>query len=100
MPEMWATIKNNLARAYCERIYGDKADNLEEAISIFKAALSIHTRELFPKEWAKLQHNLGEAYFQRVKGDKAKNLDMALEYLSSALQVHTKKLFLNHGLIV
>jgi hypothetical protein len=34
-PEEWATTQNNLGRAYLYRIRGDKADNLEKAITSF-----------------------------------------------------------------
>jgi hypothetical protein len=39
---------NNLAFAYYERIRGERAENLEQAIALFQHALQIRTRENFP----------------------------------------------------
>lgn len=37
-PEQWATLPNNLATAYSDRIRGDKAENLENVIASFDNA--------------------------------------------------------------
>jgi hypothetical protein len=46
-PEDWATIQNNLGNAYCNRIWGDRTENLEEAIRAYKNALLI--RRVLPE---------------------------------------------------
>ncbi|MFN5989193.1 MAG: hypothetical protein ACK47Q_07115, partial [Dolichospermum sp.] len=40
--------QNNLGNAYSNRIRGDKADNLENAIAAYNAALEVYTRTDFP----------------------------------------------------
>ena len=40
-PQDWATTQNNLAAAYCDRIEGSKADNVEAAIKAYEAALTV-----------------------------------------------------------
>ena len=39
-PEAWAATQNNLAIAYCDRLRGDRADNLEQAITAEKGVMS------------------------------------------------------------
>jgi hypothetical protein len=41
--------QNNLAIAYSDRIRGEKAENIELAIASYTAALSVYTRDAFPK---------------------------------------------------
>jgi len=60
-PEYWATMQNNLAVAYSDRIRGERADNLEKAIAFYTAALEVYTREAFPENWAMTQNNLANA---------------------------------------
>ncbi|MBD2255382.1 hypothetical protein H6G14_29650, partial [Nostoc parmelioides FACHB-3921] len=43
-PEKWATIQNNLATAYSDRILGNRGENLEKAIAAYSAALEVYTR--------------------------------------------------------
>ncbi|MEH2318358.1 CHAT domain-containing protein [Nostoc sp.] len=69
---------------------GNKASNIEIAITGYKIALTIYTRTLFPKKWAILQNNLGIAYRNRIKGDKAENLETAIAAYSNALQVYNR----------
>jgi hypothetical protein len=81
LPQHWATTQNNLGNAYCERIKGDKADNIELAIAAYNLALQIYTPQAFPQHWATTQNNLGAAYRDRIKGDKADNIELATRCL-------------------
>jgi tetratricopeptide (TPR) repeat protein len=58
----WAMTQNNLGTAYSYRIRGDKADNLENAIAVYNAALEVYTRTDFPVENAGTLFNLGILY--------------------------------------
>jgi tetratricopeptide (TPR) repeat protein len=82
--------QNNLGTAYCERIRGDKADNLEIAIAAYEQALEERTRTDFPVQWAMTQNNLGTAYCERIRGDKADNLEIAIAAYEQALEVSTR----------
>ena len=42
----------NLANAYSDRIRGDRAENLEQAIAAYQQALEVRTRQAMPVEWA------------------------------------------------
>ena len=46
----WALAHHNLGNVYAERICGNRADNLEEAIRCFQAALEGFTRDKYPED--------------------------------------------------
>jgi len=89
LPQSWATIQNNLAIAYSDRIKGDRADNIDQAIAAFTAALTVKTREALPQDWAGTQNNLAAAYSERIKGDRADNIEQAIAAYTAALTVRT-----------
>ncbi|AFY99346.1 tetratricopeptide repeat protein [Calothrix sp. PCC 6303] len=96
-PEQWGKIQNNLGIVYrdacggqSQRILGDKAENLEQAIACYQNALSIRTREDFPELWAQTQMNLASAYRY---SNTAENVEKAIAANQSALQVYTKAAF-------
>jgi tetratricopeptide (TPR) repeat protein len=92
-PPDWAMSQNDLGTAYSMRIRGEWADNLEDAIAAFEAALTIYTREAFPQDWAMTQNNLGNAYCMRIRGEEADNLERAIRAYKSALTVFTREAF-------
>jgi tetratricopeptide (TPR) repeat protein len=81
--------QNNLAAAYSERIRGDKAENLEQAISAYKEALKVYTFADFPQDWAMTRNNLATAYSERIRGNKAENLEYAIIAYQEVLKVYT-----------
>ncbi|WP_234406421.1 CHAT domain-containing protein [Limnothrix sp. PR1529] len=85
--------QNNLAIAYTQRIRGDRADNLEQAISAYKQAARVYTRQAFPEKWAAIQNNLVAAYSQRIQDEKADNLEQAIIASKRALKVYTRDTF-------
>ncbi len=93
IPTDWAGIQINLGSAYCDRIRGDKAKNLEQAIQAYQQALLVFTREAFPSNWAGIHDNLVGAYSNRIKGEKAENLEWAIHAGQQALSVFTRKAF-------
>jgi len=88
---LWSENLGNLSVAYRERIRGNKADNLEKAISLCQTALKIVTRDNHPQLWANLQNNLGGAYGYRIKGEKAENMELAIKYIEASLEVYAKE---------
>ncbi|MEH2020171.1 CHAT domain-containing protein, partial [Nostoc sp.] len=81
----------NLANAYRDRIKGDRADNIEQAIAAYTAALTVRTREALPIDWAATQNNLANAYRDRIKGDRADNIEQAIAAYTAALTVRTRE---------
>jgi len=64
-PSEWADTQNELAHSYQKRIRGKFADNMEKAIALNEATLTVFTHDAFPREWARVQNNLGAAYRRR-----------------------------------
>ncbi|MBD0304414.1 MAG: hypothetical protein ICV85_20325 [Tolypothrix sp. T3-bin4] len=54
--------QNNLGNAYPDRIFGEKAQNIEMAIASYTNALEVRTRQAFPQNYAETLFYLGIAY--------------------------------------
>lgn len=68
---------------------GNRANNLEIAITGYEIALGIFTQDNFPQLWASLQNHLAVAYIERIRGEKAENLEMGITCFQSALQIYS-----------
>ncbi|MCT7949948.1 CHAT domain-containing protein, partial [Ancylothrix sp. C2] len=79
--------------AYCNRIRGQRADNIEQAIKCCTDALSVRTREAFPQQWAMTQNNLAIAYCNRIRGQRADNIEQAIKCCTDALTVYKPDAF-------
>ena len=75
---------------------GDKASNIEIAITGYEVALTVFTRDAFPEAWAMTQHNLAIAYGDRIEGEKAQNIEEAIACYQQALRVYTFEAFREH----
>jgi CHAT domain-containing protein len=84
---------NNLGSAFQDRIRGERAENVEQAIGHYEHALQVYTREVFPEDWARIHHNLGSAYQNRTRGERAENLEQAIRHCEQALEVRTWEAF-------
>jgi CHAT domain-containing protein len=80
-----------LGSAYYNRRQGQRADNLEQAIAHFEAALTVFTPEALPQDWANTQINLAIAYWYRSRGDRADNLEKAIAAYEAALTVFKRE---------
>jgi tetratricopeptide (TPR) repeat protein len=76
-----------------ERIRGERAENLEQAIFHYQQALDVYTRQAYPEQWARTQHNLGNAYLERIRGERAENLEQAIFHYQQALDVYTRQAY-------
>ena len=85
MPVEWATTTMNLATAYSDRIRGDRAENLEQAITYYEQSLQVRTRAAMPVDWATTTMNLATAYSDRIRGDRAENLEQAITLLRAVV---------------
>jgi tetratricopeptide (TPR) repeat protein len=79
--------QTKLSRAYCDRIRGERANNIEQAIKICELALQVITRETASENWALIQNCLGAAYWERILGDRTENLEQSISAYELALQV-------------
>ncbi|KST68951.1 CHAT domain-containing protein, partial [Mastigocoleus testarum] len=72
---------------------GDKASNMEIAITGYESLLNPYTRQAFPRKWGLIQNNLGIAYCRRIVGDRRENIEKAIDFHNAALQVQTRQAF-------
>ncbi len=89
----WASQQYGLGSQCYKRRTGERAENLEQALTAFKNALKYFTREEFAKDWAGTQDWLGIVYGDRIRGVRANNLELAIEYHQNALQIYTRITF-------
>ena len=69
-PADWAMTENNLANAYSNRIRGERAENIEQAIEHCETGSEGQdTEKDFPEDWAMTENNLANAYSDRIRGD-------------------------------
>jgi CHAT domain-containing protein len=83
----WALGTDNLATCVLNRKRGDRSDNVERAIELYRQALQVRTRQSMPYEWARTVMNLGTAYAQRVAGDRAENHRLAVNCFEESMEV-------------
>ena len=72
---------------------GDRAMNLEIALTGYEIAQTVYTREAFPKDWANALTNMAAIYPERIRGAKAENIEMAIKCCEDALEVRDKKVY-------
>jgi len=63
-PEQWASAKMNRGSAFVNRILGDRAENLETAISCYQCAFNIFEKKVFPAP-----ESFIDSYFQTAFHD-------------------------------
>ncbi|MGD1702808.1 CHAT domain-containing protein [Dapis sp. BLCC M229] len=88
-----AGIIFNLSNLVRKFPLGNRANNIEIAITGYEVVLIVRTEKDFPYDWAITQNSLGNAYRDRIKGNKAENLELAIVRYKLALSVHNKKDF-------
>lgn len=89
----WASIQDNLANAYQQRMLGDPSENLGLAIAARESSLRFFTKEHHPRDWALVQLNLG-ADCRRLAGlsaDAYSKLQRAISCYHAALEVFTRE---------
>ena len=72
---------------------GNRALNIEIAITCLKLALTVWTRESYAQDWALIQNSLGIKYSDRIQGETAENIETAIACYTEALSVRTRKAF-------
>ena len=94
----WAGTQNNLAVALqeqCIRAEGEAGLTLlAEAVTAYRAALEVRTRDAMPVDWAMIQNNLGNALrAQGIRAEGEAGLTLLAEAVTAyraALEVHTR----------
>ncbi|MBD2415598.1 CHAT domain-containing protein [Nostoc calcicola FACHB-3891] len=88
-----SSVIGNFSIRICDFSLGNRANNLEIAITGYEIALTVFTQKRFPYEWATTQNNLGEAYRNRIRGERAENLELAIKCYEDALRECTHDRF-------
>ena len=81
---LWATLQEMLGSFLLQNPLGVRADNLEDAVSAFKAALEVMAPETDPVGWARNMDSLGTCYMERVRGDHGENIEQAIDAFRAA----------------
>lgn len=85
-PSMRALTKSTLAGKYFYRPTGDRTENLERALALYREALrSPHLRS-DPEEYGIALLGYGTALSDRLKGDRSENLRAAVRVLRKSLK--------------
>jgi tetratricopeptide (TPR) repeat protein len=63
-PHDWAETQNNLAIAYTDRIHGDRAENIQQAIKHYEQALDVYTQAM-PWHCLRTARALGNLAFEQ-----------------------------------
>jgi len=88
IPLFWAKIQGKLANAYANRILGDNAQNIEQAILYQKNALNTLSDYPDTDDISGLyKFSLGMFYCSRIYGNESDNLKSAIKYLEESLRV-------------
>jgi tetratricopeptide (TPR) repeat protein len=75
-------LHSQRATAYLYRRNGDRAENLDQAIADYDAAVRLVISD---EQRAEVLMHAGIAYMERVNGDKAENIEQAIALLREAL---------------
>jgi len=82
----YAATQCALGSAYAALPTGDRAENLQRAITCCREALEVFTPDEMPLAYALAQHNLGNAYRELPIGDREENLQQAIACHTDALR--------------
>ncbi len=86
-------VIGNFCNAIRDFHLGSRASNLEIAITGYEVALTVFTRQEYPKNWAITQNNLAIAYNNRIRGERADNLEIAIAAYEASLSVYTRETY-------
>jgi tetratricopeptide (TPR) repeat protein len=87
--QLWASFQHQLGICLAQNPFGNRAQNLEDAIVAFQEALKLFTRKAYPKEWSDIHSDLGLVFFHRIHGDRENNLAEAIHHCEISFEVRT-----------
>ncbi len=91
LPIDWAMTQNNLALALSDRIRGDRAKNLEDAIACYRAALEVRTQGGFTNRLGDDFKIISPMHTVTDQRDRAQNLEDSIACYRAALEVYTQE---------
>lgn len=87
-------LGDSLIKNHALRNPEDRAENLEQAIRAYEAALIVFKEQKYPQQWAGIQQNLGHAFYERIAEDPRQNIENAITAYENALKgsdTHSKE---------
>ena len=90
-PSSWAETLYSMARTCMRWADGDRAANVQEAVTCYRLVLEVWTRETAPKKWFAAQANLAFALRRQTSGDAAATMEEALACYRYALEILTRE---------
>jgi len=92
-PLLWAEFQVELGDSLIQNPYGQREDNLGEAIYHYQEALQVITQENAPLKWFQIMNSLAAAYRKWRKGKQAENAELAIKYDQQMLKFFTSQAF-------
>ena len=89
--QLWTALQFELGDSLIQNPQGDRAENIEQAISAYEQSLKVFTRKAMPVEWAQAMNNLAGAYVGRIRGDRAENIEQAIDAYKQSFHVRTRE---------
>lgn len=86
-PSDWGRVQYGIGSVYVDRIAGDRAGNIENAIMAFNNVAEVMTKATAPSLWGSVQISLSRAYWHRIKGLRADNMEQSIAAADAALSV-------------
>jgi hypothetical protein len=88
-PDLEAQAEADYRRGHqlLAQLDGDRVEVLRRALSHFRRAQEVWTRESMPERWATLQNDIGRVYQELPDGDRAAHLRTAILHHQVALEV-------------
>ncbi|GAC1454198.1 MAG: hypothetical protein PVSMB4_14850 [Ktedonobacterales bacterium] len=88
-PDLEAQAEADYRRGHrlLAQVDGDRAEVLRRALSHFRRAQEVWTRDHMPERWAMLQNDIGRVYQELPDGDRAAHLRTAILHHQVALEV-------------
>ncbi|GAA3989755.1 hypothetical protein GCM10022247_05460 [Allokutzneria multivorans] len=89
--ESYAHASVNMSMVFAKISYGDREENIENAIELIDQALFHYTEDTHPSEWAKCVMNKAILLAEREKGARFDNLREAIDLCRASLRVRSPK---------
>ncbi len=92
IPELRATLERELAVAWSEYMYTERAQAFDTALELCVKAMEVYTFVQYPRQWAELQMLRGNIYMDRTNGGPWDNCAQSIACQTDALQVFQREM--------
>ncbi len=91
-PDTYALVQSNIGLAYVSMPMTDAGDKIRHAVAVssFREALKVYTREAFPEQWTSTMLNMANALQYLDSSHREENLMLAVDTYEELLAVRNK----------